>query len=367
MQPTLMLTLRRLAETLAIAVSGGALLGLNNIPAGWLSGSMLFVAIAALLGRPVGVPARLASIIFVAIGISLGGAVSPQTLKGLSAWPVSIAVLAAAIAFSTFAVTLYLQRVHGWDQMSAFLGAVPGLLSQVIIMATQNGADLRGIAIVQSMRVVILAVGVPTSLALLGLSGPAPPMVDVDVGNSLGEFAILIGPSVIAALILQKVRFPGGLMFGPMIVSGVLHGTGIVHVFFPWWFYAGAVCCLGAVTGSRFANTSLHMLLSYIGAALGSFAVGIASAGIFVLMLVFGLSFHPADVVVSFAPGALDVMMILALTMHLDPIYVGAHHLARFLLISVSLPVMVRALAGRRRKRKSAPKRAGATPPPTPD
>lgn len=48
------------------------------------------------------------------------------------------------------------------------------------------------------------------------------------------------------------------------------------------------------------------------------------------------------DIVVSYAPGGLDAMMILALAMHLDPIFVGAHHVARFLLVSLSLPVYVR-------------------------
>ena len=37
-----------------------------------------------------------------------------------------------------------------------------------------------------------------------------------------------------------------------------------------------------------------------------------------------------ADVVVAFAPGAMDAMLALALTLHIDPIFVGAHHLSRF-------------------------------------
>ena len=54
----------------------------------------------------------------------------------------------------------------------------------------------------------------------------------------------------------------------------------------------------------------------------------------------------------SYAPGALDAMMILALALHLDPIFVGAHHVARFMLISAALPLFVRIY--------------GQTPPPPP-
>ena len=38
-------------------------------------------------------------------------------------------------------------------------------------------------------------------------------------------------------------------------------------------------------------------------------------------------------------------MMILALALHLDPIFVGAHHVARFLMVSAALPVFVRMFA----------------------
>jgi uncharacterized membrane protein AbrB (regulator of aidB expression) len=35
-------------------------------------------------------------------------------------------------------------------------------------------------------------------------------------------------------------------------------------------------------------------------------------------------------------------MMILALALHLDPIFVGAHHVARFMLVSVAMPIFVK-------------------------
>src|SRR5262249_4430194 len=59
------------------------------------------------------------------------------------------------------------------------------------------------------------------------------------------------------------------------------------------------------------------------------------------------LPFRIADVIVAFAPGAQDTMMVLALAMHLDPVYVGAHHLARFLAVSFSVAVVARRLVHR--------------------
>jgi uncharacterized membrane protein AbrB (regulator of aidB expression) len=93
------------------------------------------------------------------------------------------------------------------------------------------------------------------------------------------------------------------------------------------------------------------MLVSYLGAAFGSFAVATAVAAAFALLVVALLPFRIADVVVAFAPGAQDTMMVLALAMHLDPVYVGAHHLARFLAVSFSVAVVARRLMVRLHKR----------------
>ncbi|HVX99968.1 MAG TPA: AbrB family transcriptional regulator [Pseudorhodoplanes sp.] len=336
-----------LAETLAIAGLGGAIFGLSGFPAGWLSGSMLFVAIAAIAGRPAHVPQPLARAIFIVIGISLGAVATPQTLKGIWAWPASIAVLMLAVLAVTFATASYLKSVHKWDRMSAFLAAAPGALSQVIIVSTQYNADVRGIAIVQSVRVVILAVALPAAIALLGLAAPAPLPLPVAVDNPAFEYGTLILVSIVAAFGLEYVRFRGGLMFGAMLASAVLHGTGFIHAVMPWWIAAVAMCGLGAITGSRFANTGPKLLMDYLGAALGSFVISICVAGAFALGLIALTTFRAADVIASFAPGALDVMMILALALHLDPIYVGAHHLARFLLISVALPFAARSVYGK--------------------
>ena len=115
----------------------------------------------------------------------------------------------------------------------------------------------------------------------------------------------------------------------------MLHGTGYIEAVLPWWVVAAAVIGIGAVTGSRFANTDPLTLLRYLGAALGSFAVAISVASAFVLVLTAFLPLRIADVVVAFAPGAQDTMMVLALALHLDPVFVGAHHLARYMLVVV--------------------------------
>jgi membrane AbrB-like protein len=332
----------RAAETLAIAALGGLVLTWLGFPAGLVTGSLLGVAAAALLGRPVFVPASLSRVISVLVGISLGAVVSPETLKGLAAFPLSVAVLAISTLCMMIATTSYLSFVHGWDAQSALFGASPGALAQVMVLSADYKADLRAIAIVQTMRVVALTIGIPAGLTFFGLTAEGGIMARFVAAGppSISELAILVAVSTAAALLVWRLRFPGGLMFGAMLASAILHGIGFIHATLPWWVVFAAVIGIGAVTGSRFANTDPGTLLRFLGAALGSFAVAMTVAALSVLLLTTLMSVRIADAVVAFAPGAQDTMMVLALALHLDPVFVGALHLSRFLLVSMLMPFL---------------------------
>jgi len=335
----------RTLETLSIGAVGGTTLTWIGFPAGLITGSLLAVALAALAGRPVMVPVPLSRVISVLVGISLGAVVSPETLKGLVTFPLSVAVMVVSTLCMIAATTCYLRLVHGWDAQSALLGASPGALAQVMVLSAEYKADLRAIAIVQTVRVVALTVGIPSGLALFGLTASGGIMARLGSGfASLIELVVLVVVSSASALAIWRLRLPGGLLFGAMLGSGVLHGGGFMAAALPWWVASAAVIGIGAVTGSRFANTDPRTLLRFLGAALGSFAVAISIASAFVLALTAISSVRIADAVVAFAPGAQDTMMVLALAMHLDPVYVGALHLSRFLLVSLLVPFLVHRL-----------------------
>lgn len=214
----------------------------------------------------------------------------------------------------TLGTMSYLRVVHRWDPLSALMGASPGAMAQVIALSSELGGDLRTIAIVQTVRVLLIVIGLPNGLALFGLVVPsivaARGPADVSV---LGEMTVLVIVSGVFALAFLWVRFPGGLLFGAMAASGVLHGTGLVHAVLPWWIGSTSVVTLDAVVGSRFANTLLRMLVGYLGAAFGSFAVSMAIATFFILIVMHLFAFPIANVVIAFSPGAQDTMMALAL------------------------------------------------------
>ena len=328
-------------ETLVIGAAGGLLFLWLNLPGGLISGAMVTVGIAALAGRPVTMPAILTQSVLVLLGITLGSLVSRQLIQHMSAYPLTIGLLALATFCSTFGSSIYLQRVHGWDQTSALLAGSPGALSQITMLAAEKGADVAAIAVVQTMRVIILTAALPLLLAVTGVAPSAPMDLTSVVVASPPELAVLAAAAIAVALALRLAKFPASWMFGAMIASAMLHGTGLIEGGLPPWMRNIALVGIGAVIGTRFARISKKTLVSHINAGLGSFAVAIVISAAFVTVIVLATHVRFADVVVAFAPGAMDAMLALALTLHIDPIFVGAHHLSRFVFVSITTPGIV--------------------------
>jgi uncharacterized protein len=327
-------------ETLAIGVAGGGLFWWAELPGGLISGAMIAVATAGIAGRTMGLPQPIAHVILMTLGLSLGAMVSPALIKNLSAYPLTIALLAAATFCATFGSSLYLQHVHGWDRTSALLAGSPGALSQIVMLATEKNADVAGIAVVQIMRVIILTAAIPLLLAATGLigHGPLPSRGAPATPLALTELA---ATAVAASLLLRWLNFPASWMFGAMLGSSVLHGTGMVDGTVPQWAYVTAVIGIGTLIGSRFGKIKPRTILNHIGAALGSFAVAVLISAVFVAAIALTTHVKFSDIVVAFAPGAMDAMLALALTLHIDPVFVGAHHLSRFIFVSIATPGIV--------------------------
>src|SRR3954466_12181059 len=227
---------RNAGETLLIAAIGAAVFVSINFPAGLICGSMVAVAVAAVAGSPMVVPTRLPQVTFLIIGISIGAVVTPRTLHGVVEWPVSMALISISALCVTVGTQTYLRLVHGWAAQSSLYGGSPGGMAQVISLATHSGADIRGVAIVQSTRVVFISVSIPLALAALGLAAPATATLgSATFDASFVELGVLVIFCLFTAWLLFLIRFPASFVFGAMLGSGILHGFGLVQATLPWW------------------------------------------------------------------------------------------------------------------------------------
>jgi hypothetical protein len=330
----------RIAMTLAIGAVGGLLFQWIQFPGGYISGAMTTVAIAAISGQPVMLPRPVAYIFMMTLGISLGSLVSAQFLSSLGAYPFSLAMLGAATVCTVFGSAWYLERVHGWDRTTSFLSANPGALSQTIALGLEKGADVPAIAVAQTMRVVLLTAFLPLLISYSGVTSAVSGTVLTHEVSTLSLLVLALA-AMGMALVLRWLNFPAAWMFGAMLSSGLLHGFGLVDGGIPNWARAVALIGIGTLIGASFARVSARVLVSHLGAALGSFVVALAICAVFVVILVLTTHVQIANTVIAFSPGAMDAMFGLALTLHIDPIFVGVHHLSRFFFASLLTPGIV--------------------------
>jgi membrane AbrB-like protein len=326
------IALGKLVLTIAIAGAGAAVFLVAHLPSPYLSGGMIAVAIAALAGLPMAMPVPVVRALFVVLGVAIGAGVTPETLRGIVTWPGSMAILALMVVLAVVVSTAFLRRVAGYDRPTALLASVPGALSAVLVTAAQTRADVPRVAVIQNFRLFVLIAVVPSAAG----AGVPPQLREA----GLMEITGLLAAGALVGWLVERTRLPAGLLIGAMLPSAVLHGSGMLEAQMPAPLAAAAFLGLGAYVGLRFLGISPAILWRTAPAALASFAItmAIALAGALSTWALIGVPLAAA--LVAFAPGALEGMTALAFSLHLDPAYVGAHHLARFLGITLCLPAL---------------------------
>jgi membrane AbrB-like protein len=302
---------------------------------------MIAVAVAALARRPVVVPAYVREPALVLLGFSMGAAVTPASLASAASWPASLALLAVCVVTVIALGTFWLERRYGWDPLTARFSAVPGSMAYIVTLAAGSRADLTRVALAQSVRLFTLVAVMPWLLTRLFPVGAAaaPPTVTGLDPLDLGQAVVA---TLAGALLFRQFRLPGGVLLGAMAGSALAHGTGLSSAHLPDPIVTVGLLLLGAAIGARFAGASLTALRATVRSALEivalALAVSAAFAGLGAALL--GLPFD--QLWLAFAPGGLDAMTVLAFTLDLDPAFVGTHHFARFIGISLLAPLWLR-------------------------
>ena len=338
----------RVALAFPLCAAGGAVAWWIGMPAPWLAGAMVIAAGATLAGWPVEVARRPTLALMVLLGTQIGASVTWDTIHGMAAWPVSLAMLPLTVAAVTLIGLVFYQRVFGWDRITAFFAANPGALALNFVLAERYGARLDQVAVIQCLRLVFLIAGLPLLVSLLGVGTDAGPAAAAARGATLLDFGIVVLAGGATGLVAERLRVPGGALLGALAASAVLHLVGLVHGVLPDWVMIPCFVVLGMMAGSRFKGTTLADLLRLAWAGTGGFvvALGVSAAGAVAAALLTGLPV--VLTLLAFAPGGLEVMIILAFALKVDPAFVAVHQVARFLVLSLVLPFAASWMAGDR-------------------
>lgn len=339
----------QLALALALGGAGGWAANLLALPLAWMIGAMVATTAAAILGAPVFLPMRLRGVMVMVLGIMLGGAFSPAILDHLAEWTLSLASLLGYVVVTGAIGMVYFRRLAGYDRTTAFFSAMPGGLSEMVLVGDELGGDGRVISLVHSSRILIVILILPFAFqALLGYEpGDRPPAGPTLDEIPLADVAVLAACAVAGYFGAKALRLPAAALVGPMVLSAAVHLAGLTEAQPPAGLVALAQVVIGTAIGCRFAGVTPAMVgrtMAYAGGGtLGLLAVTLSFG--FALNAVTGLPL-PA-LVLAFAPGGLAEMSLIALALSLDPAFVATHHLVRIFLIMVLAPSLFRAIKRR--------------------
>ncbi|WP_372426231.1 AbrB family transcriptional regulator [Salinarimonas chemoclinalis] len=333
----------------AVAWCGGWLFTVLGVPASWLSGAVVAVILLGRFGLAVIMPRALAETAMVVSGAVIGAGMTPDTLAAAGRYPLSLLFLAAAVVATTLASSLVLTRGFGWRRDDAVLATVPGALTAVMAIAAERRADVAGIGIVQSTRLLFLIIVLPFLVAAGGGGGEAPAVAGGIAGTAPAPetagaltLAVVLLGGVVVGVGFERIGLAAPLLLGATLFSGVAYVSGTVAGPIPDAIATLGFVLIGVYIAQRFNTLDLAAIRWLVPAALTAFVVGMAVAGAFAGLAVAFAGAPLAEALVAFAPGGLEAMVVLALVMGLDPLYVGVHHLARFLGIGFVLPVVFR-------------------------
>ena len=335
----------KLFLTVLLAAGGGVTFYALGLPAAWLSGAMVFVAVATLAGVPTVMPDRLRDALFVVIGVSMGAGVRPDVVERIGDWPVSMALLLVVVVCVTFAGYAVLHFGAKWSRETAFFGAIPGALNYVIALATDRGADLPRIASSQSLRLFVLVAILP--FAVVSTSGTLEGEGGVVEVSTWFEILIGLPLCLLASLIAQKLNVPGGLMTGAFFMSAGLNASGAWTLILPVYLVVPCFVMMGAMIGCRFANMTIRQFVSVLGASIAAFSAAFLMSILGALIISSLVDIPFGQALLAYAPGGLEVMTLLAFMLDLDPAFVAAHQIARFTGMVLLLPLITALVLGR--------------------
>jgi membrane AbrB-like protein len=325
-------------RALAVGVIGGGLAFMIGVPAPWLAGSLVATIIAVYSNQNLELPDWLRTLAFILLGIQTGTAVNADTLYRATQWPLSIVCMSVTVGLIVWACMSYYERLRKWDRATAFFASLPGALSMVILLASSSKADMRRVTISQSVRLFFLIAALP--VVIVFISPASDVATATPVAASVFEIILLVLASAVTGLLFERFRVPAGLILGSVLASAALGLGSVIHGGAPDSILIPANVILGVMIGLRFTGISLPELRTVLGDGFAGFAIAMIIAVVGALFTSFAAGLPFALTLLAFAPGGLEAMTIMAFALNLDPAYVAAHQIARYIGLVLLMPVI---------------------------
>ena len=315
-----------------------------NIPLAWFLGPMIITSIAALSGFKVIMPKIALSFILIILGLHIGNYIDENLFNQMINWIWTSVIMLVYIIICILIVAKYLQKFSGYSKKASIFSAAPGALGPLMILAENEKTDLSQVATSHLIRLIIIITVIPFII----ISNTNSEILTLDQFNYLEQnhfdLVLLLIASFFFIFIFDKIKIPAALLSGTLFASGLLQITDIATYKLPNETINFCLLILGSSVGCRFAektvkeiaNNSLHSVVATtILVILGLVAAYVAT---------FFVDTNILTLILSFCPGGIYEVAVVAIAFDLDPDFVAFHHIIRLLFILFTVPLFLRVL-----------------------
>ncbi|QOL81404.1 AbrB family transcriptional regulator [Pseudooceanicola spongiae] len=356
---------KRLSIWLALVLMSALLaiaLELVHLPAALLLGPMIAAIILASSGLTSPVPPMPAMVIprpvfgvaQAAIGAMIATTIPPETLRDIGEnWPVFLfGVISVIVVSTTLGYLLAIRQVL--PGATAIWGSTPGAAQAMVFMAEAHGSDMRLVAVMQYLRVGLVAAGASLVARFwVGVPDVAPepilwfPPLEIGFLHTLGLMALGVAVSRI-------IRIPAGEFLVPLLVGAVAQGMGLIHPMVPPWFLVIAFALCGWMIGLRFTREILVHAWKALPRLVMSILLLMALCGALAALISWTLGVDPLTAYLATSPGGADSVAVIAASSDVDMAFVMSMQTLRFVLVLISGPIVSRWFARRLAARTAA-------------
>jgi len=334
----------KFVSVLIISIPSAVVAEYLNIPLAWFLGPMIITSIAALSGLKIIMPKFVLSFILIILGLHIGNYIDQNLFNQMFDWIWTSLIMLVYIIICILIVSKYLQKFASYGKKASIFSAAPGALGPLMILAENEKTDLSQIATSHLIRLIIIITVIPFII----VNNNDNTVLLNDDFNYLAQnhfnLILLIISSIFCIFIFDKIKIPAALLSGTLFASGLLQITDIASYKLPDETVNFCLLILGSSVGCRFAektlreiaNNSLHSIVATtILVLLGLFAAYVAT---------FFVDTNILTLILSFSPGGIYEVAVIAIAFDLDPDFVAFHHIIRLLFILFMVPIFLRVL-----------------------
>jgi membrane AbrB-like protein len=328
-----------------ISIPGAIIADFFNIPLAWFLGPMLVTSLASLMGLKIEMPRLILSSILILLGLYIGNYIDKSLFAQMHQWIWTSLIMLIYIILSVLIVSKYLQKFSEYEQKTSIFSAAPGALGPLMILAEDEKTDLSQVATSHLIRLIIIITVFPFIVnSFYDFEGVESAQKIIDNQN-LSHLLILIITSVILIYFFDRLKLPAALLSGTLVASGLLQITDIAAYEISADIIDFCLLILGASVGCRFADKTFgeigrNALHSFVATFL-LVLLGLIAA--FTASLIIDKNFF--TLLLSYCPGGIYEVAVIAIFFDLDPEFVSFHHIIRLLMILFIVPIILKLIS----------------------